>query len=371
MFFSLNKVEDHPLSRFQPLIRQFFEQCVNARTLDWSLFPVWFQSILERFDATKDRFQQVFDIVSNYGDEEKKRSLLEAFDRNNDIERLCNDKSLTPGIINDSPENLQAIKKLFEKLFNETFRDKNLFEDVEDSSLDDHYRSFRKLNKVCPFCGIEKYSDVGVKPRENYDHYLHESEYFIAGINFDNIVPMCYKCNSRGNKGSKDVLFEYDGNTKSKRRRLAYYPYAPAHGVNIEVTYARDLTSTDIEKFTTALVPVDENEAEKVNTWNDVFDVTNRLNARIKEEQKAWIEELIEGNFSENICNENEFRQISSTRAAKLVAKIQSKPEAVLEGAFMTFLANTEHSYLLSGYCGIATSSLADELERRKENLYR
>lgn len=369
MFFSLNKVEDHPLSQFQNVIRQFFEQCTTVDNLDWSLFPNWFQRILDRFGATRNRFEQVFNIIKNY-DSEKKRKVLEIFDMTNDIEELCNNKELIPGFIEDTSANLNTIKTLFEKLFDETFKETDLFEGIEDCSLNSHYQKFRELNKVCPFCGIESYSDRGVKPRENYDHYLHESEYFLAGANFDNLIPMCHKCNSRGNKGSKDVLFEYEGSRKTNRRRLAYYPYSTVRGVTIEISYIRDFEFDVIERFETILIANEVGENEQVKTWDEVFNITERLNARIREEQKTWIEELIQTKFSMNSCSEEELRKASEDRANQLSAKIKNKREAVLESAFMKFLANTEEEYLLSGYCGVAKSAFAVELDRRKKNLY-
>jgi len=350
MFFSLNRVENHPLYQFQIVLREFFEQCSNAPELDWLVFPQWFQNLLENYGPTKERFERVFEIISNY-QEEKRLHVLEIFDLINNVEELCTNRDLAAEYIEDTDENLQELKKLFVKLFEETLKKVGLFENNIDDSINNHFLLFRELNKVCPFCGIEKYSDIGISPRDSYDHYLSEKDYFLAGVNFNNLIPMCFRCNSGGNKGQKDILYNNQGNEKT--RRLAYYPYSNVSGVQIQIEYFRDLDSKDIERFEATMIPNDENDVEKIETWDDVFNITSRLNARIKSQQENWMEAFLELAFPD-ACNEDALRNAARLRANQLSEKIQTRSEAVLESAFLNFLADTEHEYLLTGYCDLS-----------------
>jgi hypothetical protein len=133
---------------------------------------------------------------------------------------------------------------------------------------DSNYRKFTEAveDRICAFCGCEYFSGAGHK-REPLDHYLALSLYPFAGANSNNLVPMGPRCNS-SYKLSKDVLRDRSG-----IRRKCFNPYT-AEPVRVSLLrsrlFARDgsLPEWEIDLY---------GDPERIETWNDVFDVEARF----------------------------------------------------------------------------------------------
>ena len=88
-----------------------------------------------------------------------------------------------------------------------------------------------------------------------------------SSINFENLVPLCYKCNS-DRKGAKNPI---------ENNRKTYYPFSK-HEHEIQIKFTID-NSVDLDKLERKDLKIDIiGDAEKIETWNDLFDINDRYN---------------------------------------------------------------------------------------------
>lgn len=217
------------------------------------------------------------------------------YQSNNDIEKLClNDPALIPSTysdINKMREGLgTSLKAFFVGLYSQEFLSLKSISD-KIGCIDDHYNEFVKINSKgkCPFCGLYPIDSQYVHTRDAYDHYLPKSKYPFSTINFKNLAPICGKCNSSGYKGSKDPLYDTNGN-----RRKAFYSYN-SNSYTIEIKI--DLNSVDIEKLTPQDITIILGPAslvEELNTWNELFVIDERYKAECCIDAKSWISEILD-----------------------------------------------------------------------------
>lgn len=364
MFFGLKQAKSHPLYQLQGAIRCFFEHCAIADKFDMSCFPDWFQRALNRRPQTlKKKFEEIAGIIHSYNKADRKY-VLDVFDSVNEVERLCSDKRLKPKSLTEGMSNLEAkLKELFQYLYEYTLDRKRLFKGNSDSSISNHFRIFRDSNAVCPFCGIEAYPDRNGGTRANYDHYLHKSKYFFAAVNFSNLMPMCYYCNT-SNKGAKDILY-----SQNKRRRV-FYPYSQVKGVEIQIVCNKKPSFGDkLGEWSVSLKPNDKEDSEKVATWIDVFNITNRLGARLQESNEHWMKNFIVRRFAETSCDDKKLRKALNAESQRLAKNIKTDKEAVIEGAYMRYVASEADAAELNGYCGVARSDYNTQMSQVGANL--
>jgi hypothetical protein len=364
MFFGLKNVETHPLYQLQGAIRCFFEHCVTADQFDMSCFPEWFQKVLSRHPQTlKKKFEDIAEIIHGYSKANKKH-ILEVFDSVNDVERLCRDKRRKPkSLTEEISRDLETkFKELFQYLYEHTLERKKLFGN-SDSSIRNHFRIFRDSNAICPFCGIEAYPDRNGGTRANYDHYLLRSKYYFAAINFNNLIPMCYYCNTT-NKGAQDILF------LQSKRRLVFYPYAKIKGVELQIVCRRKPSLGDkLGEWTVNLKSRDNNDSERVGTWIEVFQITKRLEARIQENNERWMKNFVARRFAETACDDNKLRKALYVESKQLEKRITTDREAVLEGAYIQYVASKADKAELIGYCEVAATDYNTQMAQVGANL--
>ena len=351
MFFGLKKVKTHPLYQLQDALRCFFEHSATADKFEMSCFPEWFQKALNRRPHTlKKQFEEVAGIIHGYSKADREY-ILEVFDSVNEVEKLCGDKRRKPKSLTLPMAQLEVkLKELFKYLYDNTLERKSLFKGVSDSSIKNHFQVFRDSNVVCPFCGIEAYPDRNGGTRANYDHYLFRSKYFFAAVNFNNLMPMCYYCNT-GYKGDDDILYAKD------TRRLASYPYAKINGVEVQlVCNKRPSFSDRLGEWSVSLEPTDKEDAEKVSTWINVFSIPTRLEARVQESNEHWMKRFIARRFAETTCNEKQLRKALTVESNRLAKRINAEREAVIEGVYMKYIASEADEAEINGYCRVAAS---------------
>jgi hypothetical protein len=364
MFFSLTKVNTHPLYQVQEALKSFFVHCVTADGFDMSCFPAWFQKALNRPPRTlKNLFEEIAGIIQGYNQPDRKH-ILEVFNRANEVERLCGDKRLKPkSSLEKMPELEMKLKELFEYLYENTLERKKLFTGITDSSIRNHFQLFRDSNSVCPFCGIEAYPDRNGGTRANYDHYLDRIRYFFASVNFSNLVPMCHLCNT-SYKGGKDILY------LQSSRRVAFYPYATLKGVAVQIACNKKPSIVDkLGDWEVSLKPESKKDLDRVTTWIDVFSITLRLGARIQEKNERWMMEFIARRFAETRCEGKQLRKALSVESNRLAKNIKSEREAVIEAAYMQYLASEADDAEIDGYCGVAASDYNAQMSQVGANL--
>jgi hypothetical protein len=204
-----------------------------------------------------------------------------AFLRNNDIEALCNGES--PVSLNQLPKVVEKeMKPLFIKFYEYLLgRDK-----VKGDKLQ-YYIELYKANrfKFCACCGYMAFDTGQLDRREAYDHYLPKSDYPFASVNFKNLVPLCYKCNS-DRKKDKDPV---------KNGRKAFYPYRN-HPIDIDINtslgagfipslyecFVNDVDENDLDvpKVQDVNIELLSNEQEQIETWEDLFQIRGRFSER-------------------------------------------------------------------------------------------
>ena len=355
MFFGLRYVTSHPLYELHKAVECFFKCCLTADAFNVECFPEWFRPVINNSWRLRNRFKKIAALLKEQS-EETRQNVYEAFQNNNQIKHLCTDSSSPLKSFDNRLVDLhKEIKGLFKYLYDKTINTNVFIESLSGASIKDHYIEFRKINgSVCPFCGIADYPDEDSGARAAYDHYLPRAHYPFAGVNFENLVPMCTTCNERPNKGSKDVLFT---STKRNERREAFYPYGEHRGIKLLISRKKKPTANDIRgKWNVSLTAVRKSDEAKVQTWNAVFRVCARLEARVRGHNVFWIRYDILPHIEKSDCNEYNLR-----KALKKQAKALSDPEAMrvrsgslLQKAFFDYLANNADKEEVESYCEIA-----------------
>lgn len=306
MLFPYKFVPNHTIYALQKWMDELFLDvwCVAAKVVDYDieLLPADLKEItlaIQNDDKIKTDYlygpiEKVYKIFQGF-DQPTKEALALAFRHNNSIEDLCKQ---TNGC---NPFLYSALTAINKDLSNElnTFY-KSLFTDViklkvvkdKIGEMDSHYDDFVKLNdeSKCPFCGLNDIKGRHLSKRDAYDHFLAKGNYPFNSINFKNLSPMCYDCNS-SYKGAKDFLH------KDKVRRKAFYPFDQNANPNIQISIA--IAKSDIASLTPAditLTLISAGQQSEVDAWADVFGIEERYKAKCleKNDGKYWYEQATE-----------------------------------------------------------------------------
>lgn len=230
-------------------------------------------------------------------DEESRSELDKLYDNNNNIEGLCNDKTIEPitykEIETQYPDLAKALKSFYDKIYgNSSPFNLEVFGFLNKKMLLNHYKEFATENTkgVCPFCGIYQIESQFSEHREAYDHFLPKSNYPFVSLNFKNLAPMCHKCNSTYKK-TKVLIKDDAGN-----RTLAFYPYSNEQP-NIE--FEIELKKKDILSLTPNDIEIEikqDDKQEQVESWKRVFDIEKRYKNLICNENVgiAWYQSIID-----------------------------------------------------------------------------
>lgn len=253
--------------------------------------------------------ETIFKEFAKIDDDIFKTELKKFYLNNNDIETLCGNKAKHPITYSELkaeyPDLEKALNSFYSKLYDKDSPfNLKAFGQLNTKLLQSHYKEFVERNDdgICPFCGLNSIDGNIVSTKDAYDHYLPKSIYPFNSINFKNLSPMCYKCNS-GNKSSKDPIEHIKG------RRFAFYPYANNHP---EIEFEFKLLSKNIKGLTPADYKLSVNTAtnvEELETWKRVFRVEERYNEWIcnKHEAKEWYAEIYD--YYENATTISDIEQ--------------------------------------------------------------
>lgn len=227
----------------------------------------------------KDEINKVYLHFRGFSVNQKK-SIEEAFENTNEIEKLCNGE-LSPVYLDTLPSIVKLkIKPLFKWFYEELLNKTKVAGDKLD-----YYKKLINTNDFyyCPCCGIIKFesTDLSNQVREAYDHYLPKSEYPFASVNFKNLVPLCYKCNS-DRKKAKDPI---------QKGQKAFYPFsAIAHilEINLNIAPNQDLDKLQRKDLNFEFV----GDKDKIQTWKWLFEIEERYNDTIREFSKSFLRKL-------------------------------------------------------------------------------
>jgi hypothetical protein len=228
----------------------------------------------------KDEVERIYDIFKSLTSAVRTQ-VKEAFKTNNNIELLCNGTdpvylSALPNVVEND------IKPLFKWCY-ETLLEKGKVA----GDKKDYYNQLIKHPDndfdTCPCCGLIDIESAESICREDYDHYLPKSKYPFASVNFTNLVPICNKCN-RDRKKADDPI-EYD--------RITFYPFSTeVHNIEIKLNYTVDIYKDDKELNFTDLEINLNGQADKIDTWDWLFDIVTRYEDKVKTFSKRFLNEI-------------------------------------------------------------------------------
>jgi hypothetical protein len=336
MFFGLEAIADHPCCKMQELVESFFGNSIQEEPFSRDLFPDWIHSTLEHPKSTLEtKFAKVHTLLHEKGYNSKfRRAVYEQMLVTNRISELCAGTACIPPSAVDWASPLgEAITALMGKLYESL--DLAVFRRNVGTHKPTHefYGEFLKKNKyVCPFCGLRRFKNKRGVRREDFDHYLHKSDFPLAAANMKNIVPTCGTCN-QDYKKTKNVLA--DG--------AAFFPYSVIPEVKVEIDcpdYPAIDNFSDSGKWRVnlSLVTPDEAISPKMATWERVYSVKKRLENEIAEFFEEWMSEVAE-EHSEAIDPETYSSLIERARDKAIEnKKRRMQPSQIVRAAFYDFI---------------------------------
>jgi len=265
-------------------VLDFFQKSISKSKYSAKIMSENLRKVVEDSSTLEIKFKDVFkELNRNTIDKNVVYDFLK--NNNNVLELLTN--VAYPLLELKSPEYddlFIKIKELYLFIWNSTLTTQTCASNY--SSLNQHYFDHDTLNKntrrVCPFCGLVKLDDPAEK-RNEYDHYLDKSTYPYLSLNFNNLVPMCGKCNKRPNKGTQNIIFDSKGT-----RRIAYYPYNDVKPFEISLNCKNIFMPNEKWILTTS----SEKPDIGFKTWKTVFKIDSRYANYIKSEFEFWLNQF-------------------------------------------------------------------------------
>lgn len=302
MLYFYKSISPHPIENLHNYLDFFFTRMFDDSQTVYShayLIHPDFQGIIDAYkEQIDDRLEAIFNAYIGLATQQEKQIVKDAYSINNNIVSLSNATN-TPIKYSQLPDGISTqIKSLYDELWGDN---KILgYATVVNScgTVKQHFNRFREVNEllVCPFCGLDSLLCEHDDGRDDYDHYLLKSQYPFISINFNNLFPMCHRCNSK-NKNQKDLVYE---NVAAPQRRF-YYPYSNEDNHEIKLNIVspnidlKDPTKWKLEVNTTNRAYEDCKE-----TWKDVFDIETRYKATISKHSKFWKQRIIDKYHSKN-----------------------------------------------------------------------
>jgi hypothetical protein len=306
MLFPYHFVPNHTIYTLQKWMDDLFLTvwCVADPAVDYNidLLPDDLKAVvMEIFNDAKvttdylyGPIEKVYKIFQSF-DQPTKDTLALAYRHNNSVEDLCKQTNGCNPFLYSAltvvHEDLGVeLKRFYKALFTDVIGLKAVRDRI--GHIDSHYDDFVTLNdeSKCPFCGINGIKGRYVSKRDAYDHFLPKGIYPFNSINFKNLSPMCYDCNS-SYKGAKDLLH------RNAVRRKAFYPFDAAAVPNIQLSIA--FSKADISTLTPAditLTLTSAGQQDEVDSWKDVFGIEERYKAKCLEKNDGlyWFEQATE-----------------------------------------------------------------------------
>lgn len=280
----------------------FFKKVVNGRKFECAFKGGAGQSCLSN-EATKEKFEGVWNKLKTLTQAERQK-VSDLILNYQNIENYFDDITLDLPDLSDvcSEKTFQLIKELGHHLFSNT-SDLSAIKKCSQSSLADHYREYLNYNNyICRACGTAALSQARNSTpdqkqwRADYDHLLNQANYPIYSIHPYNFVPLCETCNRKA-KGAKHLLLENDS------RCFAFNPHKESAEDLIEILQDETVGSLIVET-----ISQNDIQSYKSDTWERVFQVKSRVNAKIVD----YLEFLINDTQSENL---NDFSQQTLKRS--------------------------------------------------------
>lgn len=270
--FTLHNYVEH-------LVCQVWCNASDASTCE-NLLDANFEIIYNAYGWLKTDVDAIYERCKTLTDEQR-ADIREAFNINNRIAELCNG-TLTPIELDTLPDLVkEGMKPLLVK-----FYDYLIDRAAVPGDKLEYYNDLMTANptfKFCPCCGLSPIESAESHYREDNDHYLPKADFPFASVNFQNLVPLCSKCNKKC-KSTKNPF---------EAGRVSFYPFDTTQ-TNIEVSINiidnidldyRTLRENDIEiSFS--------NDPNKTSTWDWLFQIKERYNEETRGFSKTELRTL-------------------------------------------------------------------------------
>ena len=354
MIFGLTFIPQHGVYRLHEAFDHFLQTGCNEAVFSASCFPDWFAPVFRGCPKLQELSENLWSSLrASAQDLNRVRAMWSCL---SDVENLCSD--LTHSLAFDQPtdETLDAIRKLFDYLYDKCLGVKCCKTTCGD--IDNHYACFRReFATVCPFCGLETYPDEDCGYRAAYDHYLCRSSYPLLSVCFRNLVPICDSCNKAPQKGNKDMLRGENGS-----RRKSYYPFGSVGGVTISVTWPVRRTLGDPGRCELSIGPRVLAESEHVKTWITVYRIRERATARIQSNFDTWLKAFLRVKGFNTKPTVAQLRQFFRVEAMALneESALRRETDALYKHGVFSYLADVATNAELEGIASIATSKVVN-----------
>ena len=331
MLFPVQQI-DTQLSFLNDVLGHFLKRAVRStRYTKTRLFPTEFLPVHDdNRNTVEAKFRLVFSEIKKL-DRSEKAKLLKAYRSQQRIEDICSDKSININYFSELPQSLQTPLKALGKYLYDSVLGFLAFTGLEqiNDSLSQHFQRFIHVNgRICCFCGIHEYeeqlanTDVKKQWRAAYDHYFPKAIFPLAAVNFDNLIPICFQCNSKAKSSAQPCLCPNNG------QQFAFYPYDDStHGklkFTPDITGSTSIIDGDIWTVEPLQTNVSTVDYEKQQSWDRVFKISLRVQERINRFYKKWFESVLD----EHPDNIPALKRAFQNKATNLIQQIKHKRDA-------------------------------------------
>lgn len=350
MFFSLEYIDHHPCNKMQEVIELFLHRSIEDSNYSDQLFPDWYRDTINKSPAIYKGFKRIHKYLYEQ-DALFRDQIYNQFLNNNHISELCNNSEFP--VLSVMDWNSERGKK-----FKEFFMD-NLYgaldaaifkpEGCNENPKKDFYKEFiKKNNQVCPFCGMGRYINPEWKSRSDLDHYLNKADYPFTAANLQNLVPMCDSCN-QDYKKKQSVI------SNGTQRTLAFYPYEELPELCLIIECEYEAVNLDEKtKFNVFLYSSDHEAINKIETWDRVFEIKDRIQKQIEFSYDDWMESFYEDEYIDYgpIDDLVDFKELLIKYSQKHIPKIERRTQVdmILIYEFFKFMACGASDFFLIGY---------------------
>lgn len=224
---------------------------------------------------------------------EERITFLEVFTKNNEIENLCNNPTQRKSLSLLSAKISNVMIDFFKELYSTLLK----WVDIENEygTKKDYYDDLIYENdfKFCPCCGYGNIETIYDKGHSAFDHYLPIKHYPFSVINFYNLFPLCYQCNS-GAKASKDIL---------ESNKKVFYPFSSIHPL---ITFEIKIQSKSLIKFLEKVKKDDKPNNtdlkifpihdfiynEQIESWDEVYEIKQRYFGQAATFAISWMDDV-------------------------------------------------------------------------------
>ncbi|HFS0852891.1 hypothetical protein ABZQ71_06820 [Pseudomonas aeruginosa] len=242
-------------------------------------------------DLTRDKFEKLFNELQKQP-QKTRQQLLDIATNNQDLEAFF--KNPNRNLFNFLPTPcFESLKEITTHLYCATKDLQGIVDASGNIDIKAHFESFRAdgvNGNICKACGMGELAAFrasvpeGEQWRADFDHQLCKSKYPLFAVHPDNLIPLCSVCNQDAKK-AKDLFIR-----ENDQPRNTFYPYTESALPFVEIDL--DMLRDPEPKITVTWTTHDAAVLEKLDTWDDVYEIKNRVEGRFRNLEKIIRNEI-------------------------------------------------------------------------------